>query len=696
MSYPIHATDNSGFKHSLMKKKFYLKNLLLMSFAATLLACGHTEQSSGIRLENFDNAVNPADDFYQYACGGWMKNNPLGDEYSRFGSFDKIGEDNKKQIRSLIEEISNENNEKGSVADKIATLYSVAMDSARLNAEGVAPVKVDLDAIRAISDRSEIFPMMAKYMFRNIRGYFDIGIAPDDKDSKNNIVVFVQNGLSLNEKEYYLDDDDATKAVFEAFRKHVVKMFMLVGDDEATATRKMESVVAIETRIAKSSKSNAELRDPDANYNKITYSELKSTYGNIDFDALCNVYGFVDLQQLDLCQPCQMKEVNAIVAEESLEAQKAYLEWQVIDAAASFLSDDMRDEDFNLYGKVMQGKLQNNPRWKDAVNLCNSRLGEAVGQMYVAKYFPESHKERMAKLVKNLQTALGERIMEQNWMSDSTKAVALDKLNAFYVKIGYPDKWRDYSHVSIEKEKSLWENVKSIYEAQSRYNVEKNYNKPVDRDEWYMTPQTVNAYYSPTTNEICFPAGILQYPFFDMEADDAFNYGAIGVVIGHEMTHGFDDQGRQYDKDGNLHEWWAKEDADKFVSRVTPLVDFFNNIEVLDGVKGNGSLTLGENLADHGGLQVAFQAFKNATKDNPLKDKDGFTPEQRFFIAYATVWAGNIRDEEIRKRTMSDPHSLGRWRVNGTLPHINSWYDAFGVKEGDKMFLPMEERVDIW
>jgi len=402
------------------------------------------------------------------------------------------------------------------------------------------------------------------------------------------------------------------------------------------------------------------------------------------------------VQQLIVGQPEFFAEADKVLATETVEALKSYMEWTYINAAASYISDDFRLEHFNFNGKVLSGRLEDQPRWKRAVYLCSEAMGEAVGQLYVEKYFPASYKERMTKLVENLQVALRERILAQDWMSDSTKAVAIDKLSTFRVKIGYPDTWRDYSNMNVSTANSLWENVLAVNIEDIEYTVKTKYNKPVNPDEWLMTPQTVNAYYMPTTNEICFPAGILQYPFFDMNADDAFNYGAIGVVIGHEMTHGFDDEGRQFDKDGNLHEWWAKGDADKFMQRVKPLADFFSNINVLDDLKGNGELTLGENLADHGGLQVSYQAFKNATKDNPLKDKDGFTPEQRFFIAYATVWANNIRDEEIRKRTKSDPHSIGLWRVNGTLPHIDSWYEAFNVKEGDKMFIPADERVRIW
>ena len=391
-----------------------------------------------------------------------------------------------------------------------------------------------------------------------------------------------------------------------------------------------------------------------------------------------------------------MHETEAVIASENLEALKNYLRWNILSGAASVLSDDFQEANFNFFGKVLTGRQEQQPRWKRAINMVNGTLGMALGQMYVKKYFPAAAKERMVQLVKNLQVALGERIDAQAWMSDETKQKAHGKLDSFLIKVGYPDEWKDYSSLEIDPSKSLYENLKAVSVWNWKDELARKQNKPVDPSEWHMTPQTVNAYYNPTTNEICFPAGILQYPFFDMEADDAFNYGAIGVVIGHEMTHGFDDEGSQFDKDGNLSNWWTEEDRQKFEERTNKLADFFSKIEVLPGLLANGKLTNGENLADHGGLEVSFQAFKNATAENPLETVDGLTPEQRFFIAYASVWGQNIREEEIRRRTKSDPHSLGRWRVNGTLPHINAWYEAFGVKEGDALYLPVEERVSVW
>ena len=669
-----------------------------MPIASIIASCSQPQQESGIRLENLDTTVRPADDFYQFACGGWMKNNPLPDEFSRYGSFEMVNEVCRKQIKDLITKLTTEPQPEGSVGNSIATLYNLVMDSTKLNADGIKPIESELNQIRAISSKRDLIETMARLYWKALleASYIGLALDIDPKDSRNYIFYLQQGNLSLGEKEYYIDNDENTLNVRNEFRKHVVKMFEFVGYDAATANRMMEDVLRIETRIAKASKSSTELRDTEANYHKIGYADLCKSYPNIDFDLIFKALEINDLKYIDLCQPEYMAMLNSMIVEEELDAQKAYLEWTYIDAASRYLSDEIRTETFNFYDKVMSGCVEEEPRWKRAVDLCSGYLGEAVGQLYVENYFPATYKARMEKMVDNLKVALRERILAQDWMSDSTKSVAIEKLGTYYVKIGYPNKWRDYSHLNVSADKSLWENIMDINIYDYKYYLEKHYNKPVDRDEWGMTPQTINAYYNPCTNEITFPAGILQYPMFYMDADDAFNYGAIGVVIGHEMTHGFDDDGRKFDKDGNLHEWWAKGDAEKFEAHVKPLADYFNNIEVLDGLKANGELTLGENLADHGGLQVAYQAFMNAMKENPLPDKDGFTPQQRFFLAYAAVWANNIRDEEIRVRTKSDEHSLGRWRVNGTLPHINAWYEAFDVKEGDKMFVPANERVDIW
>ena len=663
---------------------------------ATVACTNNKTMESGIKLENLDTTAVAGDDFFRYACGGWMDSHPLTDEYSRFGSFDKLAEDNREQLRTLITGIAEAENAPGTVAQKIGDLYNMAMDSTARNERGVEPIRPVLERIAALKSNSEVMPLVAELSRQGMGSFFGLYIDADIMDSRQNLVQLYQGGISLGEKEYYLDTDEATVAIREAYKKHIVKMFCLAGFDEAVATKKMEAVMKIETAIADKSYSATEQRNPAANYHKMTMEELKADFKGIDWDTYFSVLGINGLKELSVSQPEPIHEVERIVAEEPVENLIAYMQWHLLDGAAGELSDDFAEENFDFYGRTLSGRKEQQPRWKRAVNAVNSVLGEAVGQMYVERYFPAEAKERMLTLVKNLQMALGERIDAQDWMSDSTKARAHEKLSSFIVKVGYPDKWRDYSGLDIDPTLSYPENLRRASEFFWNDMVARKYGKPVDNTEWYMTPQTVNAYYNPTTNEICFPAGILQYPFFDMAADDAFNYGAIGVVIGHEMTHGFDDQGRQFDKDGNFSDWWAPGDGDKFKEKTQVLVDHFNAIEVLPGLQANGELTLGENIADHGGIMVAYQAFKNATEEAPLPVKDGFTPEQRFFLAYSAVWAGNIRDEQIRVYTKSDPHSLGRWRVNGTLPHIDAWYEAFGITPEHKLYIPAEKRAQVW
>lgn len=674
-----------------------LKQSLSIMALAILASCTGQQGAltTGIDLNNLDTTAAPGTDFYQFACGGWMKANPLTAEYSRFGSFDQLAENNNTQLRELIEGVAAKKNAPGSIADKIAQMYNSVMDSVSLNKQGIEPIRKDLQRIDQVADKDELFRLASSFNVSGIGGFFGCFIDADIKDSKNNLVQIMQSGLVMGQKEYYLDNDSATTTIREAYKKYMSDLFQrckVAEGDEAKA--RVDGVLALETRLAKISRSRTELRDDEKNYNKMTFDQLLTDFPGIDWKYYFNVQGAKDIREVSVGQPEVIHEVEKIWAETPLDVLKDYTRWRLIDTAAGCLDDEMRAASFNFYGKVMSGREEDRPRWKRAVAATEGALGEAVGQLYVEKYFPAEAKERMVQLVKNLQVALGERIDAQEWMSDSTKAVAHDKLNAFIVKVGYPDKWKDYSTLDIGR--NYWENVKNAAIWQTHDEIERKLNKPVDNTVWYMTPQTVNAYYNPTTNEICFPAGILQPPFFDMQADDAFNYGAIGVVIGHEMTHGFDDQGSKFDKDGNLRQWWTEEDRKNFEERTHVMRDFFNNIEVLPGLCGNGQLTLGENMADHGGLMVSYQAFKNATKDAPLADKDGFTPEQRFFLAYAGVWAANIRDEEIRKRTKSDPHSLGRWRVNGALPHIDAWYEAFGITEQDPMFVPKEERATIW
>ena len=670
----------------------------LMTIAACCLmaaSCNQQpEQTSGLHLENMDTTAQPGTDFYQFATGGWQKLNPLPAEYSRFGSFDQLAETNQKRINELVEALASQENPAGSVAQKVGDLYKMAMDSAKRNADGYEPVKADLAEVAAIKDVHDVYALLPKMAQNGSGAYFGIYVGADEKNSMENAVQMSQGGLTMGLRDYYLEDDEAIVKIREAFKEHVVKMFKLYGYSDTDAQKGRDVVMEVETRLAKAFRSNVELRDPEANYNKMSMEQLKNDYPSFEWDTYLNGMGLKDVKEIIVGQPNSLKESADVIATLPIDKQRIYLQWKLIDDAASSLSDEIEAQNFDFYSRTMRGVQEQQPRWKRAVNVVGGVLGEAVGQMYVEKYFPAEAKARMTELVGNLQKALGERIQNLDWMSDATKARALEKLSTFTVKIGYPDKWKDYSTLDIKND-SYYENMKRA--TQWAYaDMVSRYGKPVDRTEWFMTPQTVNAYYNPTTNEICFPAGILQYPFFDMNADDAFNYGAIGVVIGHEMTHGFDDQGRQYDKDGNLKDWWEEADAEKFKERAQVIIDFYNNIEVAPGVFGNGSLTQGENIADHGGLKIAYQAFKNATKDNPLPVKDGYTPEQRFYIAYATVWGQNITEAEIRNRTKSDPHALGKWRVNGTMPQLDTWYEAFNVTENDPMYIAPEKRVNVW
>jgi len=676
-----------------------MKKILFPIIALTLMTPAFSSEkdaplNAGIKVANLDPSVSPKDDFYQYACGGWMKNNPLTGEYSRFGSFDKLAENNRKQLRGLIEEIAAKPASKGTVEQKIGDVYNLAMDSAKLNADGFKPIQADLKKIAGIRNVQDIVKMVPELILQGLDTYFMIYVDADPMNSSLELVQTHQSGLSLGQRDYYIENDAHTKEIRDKYKVHIVKMFELVGFTTADAQKNMEAVLNIETRLAKAAYDKVKLRDPHANYNKMTVADFQKLVPEIKWNEYFTALGLKNINDVNVSQKESMVEVGRIIATEPIAAQIAYLQWKLIDESAAYLSDPIYAQNFDFYGMTLSGKKEQSPRWKRAVGTVDGVLGEAVGQMYVKKYFPAEAKERMLKLVHNLQESLSERINALPWMGDSTKVKANEKLKAFYVKIGYPDTWRDYTDLQITKD-SYYANIQRASKFEHAYRFAKA-GKKVDKTEWHMTPQTVNAYYNPSTNEICFPAGILQYPFFDMTADDAFNYGAIGVVIGHEMTHGFDDQGRQFDKVGNLKDWWTAQDGKKFEARAKVMADYFDSIVVAPGVHGNGKYTLGENIADHGGLQVSFQAFKKATANAPLGNLEGFTPEQRFFLAYANVWAGNVRPEEIQKRTKSDPHSLGKWRVDGALPQIQAWYDAFGIKAGDPMFVPVEKRVSIW
>ncbi len=669
----------------------------LMMMAAAPMT-GAAQNQTGIRTENLDRNVRPQDDFFQFATGGWQKLNPLPAAYSRFGSFDQLGEDNNKRINDILNDLLKKKYAEGTTERKLADFYKLAMDSDRRNREGIAPVRPLLDEIERTRTKADLERVQCAHAPFGLGVAFHFGFSADEKNVTQNILSMSQGGLTLGQKDYYLNNDEATHHIREAYRQHIARMFALFGFTTAEAEAKRDAVFRFETALALVSKSRTELRDPQANYNKMSLADFKSRYPNLPFEQLALAEGIHSehMQEMIVGQPAFMDGLDKLYAAMTADDLKAYMQWDVIMSAANLLSDEVRQANFDFFGRTLAGRKEEYPLWKRATSSVQSAMGEALGKMYCERHFPASSKKIMEQLVSNLQKALAQRIDAQTWMSDSTKANAHKKLSTFYVKIGYPNKWRDYSTLVIDPSKSYYHNVMATRKFLNDQQIAEKAGKPVDKDEWFMTPQTVNAYYNPTTNEICFPAGILQYPFFDPKADEAFNYGAIGVVIGHEMTHGFDDQGRQFDDRGYMHDWWTESDAAGFNERADRYADFFSAIKVLPDLNANGRLTLGENLADHGGLQVAWHAYKNATAKKPLKEKDGFTADQRFFLSYAGVWAQNINEQEIRNRTKSDPHSLSQWRVNGALPHIDMWYDAFGVKPGDKLYIPKEQRLQLW
>lgn len=674
-----------------------MKTKLIFAALAFVATTGFAQTlTSGIDPANLDTSVKPGNDFYHYAAGGWLKAHPLDAEHSDNGAFTDLYEQNQKRIQDIIMQYASTPQPKGSLGQKIGTLYNLMMDSVRLNREGWTPIKPNLDRIKAIKDRKE-YQIVCAQLDRNGEGtmMFGLGTGSDMRNADWNLVSLGQGGLGLGTRDYYLSDDAQNKRVLQAYRDYLKKLFMLTGNDEATAQKKMEAVLAIETRIAKASYDNVKLRDIDANYHKMSYLQLVADYPGIDWGNVLLASGFPAIDSVDVSQPEPIHEVEKILNDTPLEDLKTYAESRIISGASGCLSDDFRKASFEL-SSVMSGVKQDRPRWKRAVSLVSRNMGEAIGKLYVGKYFPESSKQRMLQLVHNLQKALAQRIDASTWMSQATKEQAKDKLSNFIIKIGYPDKWKDYSGLQVDDKLSLYENLSHVSRWATDDFIARHVNKRVDKMEWGMTPQTINAYYNPTTNEICFPAAILQPPFFDPNADDAANYGGIGGVIGHEMSHGFDDQGSQFDKTGNQHDWWTAQDKKNFNARTKVLADYFSNFEVLPGVKINGQQTLGENIGDNGGLNIAYTAFENSLKENPLGVKDGFTPQQRFFLSWARVWASNMTPEYIQLIVTSDVHSPNMARVNAALPQIDAWYDAFKVKKGDKMFLPKNKRAHIW
>ena len=674
--------------------------LLLLAAAGTcasgLYSCSKSDAKNdaprGFDLANLDTTVVPGADFYDFACGGWMKANPLKAEYSRFGTFDQLAELNRQQVRDLVLELSAQDNAPGTNAQKVADLYAMGMDSVRLNKEGAETVKGDLARI-ATASRDSLMTLMAS--LPGVDAFFGTGVEADLKDSNKTSMYWGQGGLGLGDSDYYTDKTERAEAIRQAYVTYLKTIAELAGFSAEEAARIAKNTMELETTLAGKQKTRVELRDVAAGYNPTAVADLSKKYTNIDLPSYFKAQGLAaDVDTVIVGQPEYYAAVNDIIGTIGDEQLRDYLTAGYLGSAAPYLSDDFVNARFELT-KVLSGVEQQQPRWKRALGVPNGMLGEALGELYVAKYFPASSKAKMITLVENLRTALGQHIDSLTWMSDTTKVRAHEKLDAFTVKIGYPDKWRDYSGLAIDPEMSYWKNIQNAIVFNNQYNLA-DYGKPVDRSRWYMSPQTVNAYYNPTTNEICFPAGILQAPYFNPDASDAENYGAIGVVIGHEMTHGFDDQGRQFDKNGNFSDWWTQADADAFEALADKLVAQFDEIEVLPGTHANGRLTLGENIADQGGLRVAYTAYHNALGDKEDEVVDGYDGNQRFYLSYANVWAGNIREAEILQRTQTDPHSLGRWRVNASLRNLEPFFKAFDIKEGDAMFRPVEERVVIW
>lgn len=684
-----------------MKKLYFFPVMTIMAGAA-LIGCKqktNTQQEEnimdrGLRIENLDTTAVAGNDFYRYATGGWSDANPIPDEYSRYGSFDQLREQNEQQIKGLIEELGKSEHEAGSNAQKIGDLYKLGMDSVKLNIDKAAPIMDQLAEINAAASTEDIIRLTGKLRRYASSPFFGLYVNADDMNSSKNIVHLYQSGLGLGDRDYYINQDDRSKALREGYINLINTQFKNAGYTEEDAKKSADAVMKIETELAKAHFEKEKTRIPELNYHKIGVRSLNDSVAKFNWDLFFTSVGAKNFESLNVSQIEPIAKAVELINTLPVNDSKAYISWCLINAAAKYLSDDFVNANFDFYGKQMSGSKVILPRWKRTVNTINDALGEEVGQMYVDKYFPPAAKERMLELVKNLRAALSERINSLEWMSKKTKEKAQEKLNTFTVKIGYPDKWRNTSDLKIEND-TYWANIVRSSEFEFNFMLNK-LGKPVDKGEWYMSPQTVNAYYNPTTNEICFPAGILQVPFFYMNADDALNYGGIGVVIGHEMTHGFDDQGRKYDKNGNMTDWWTPEDAQNFEERAKVLSDYFDNIIVIDDLHANGKFTLGENIADHGGLQVSYAAFQKTQQAKTGEKIDGFTPNQRFFLSYANLWAGNIRNEEIVRLTKIDPHSLGKWRVNGALPHIAAWYEAFNIDENNSMYLAPDKRASIW
>jgi putative endopeptidase len=679
-----------------MKKLSLLALPALVILAFTFIKTTNPGNTNKVFIDsaNFDFSVRPGDNFYLYANGNWLKNNPIPASESRWGSFSEIQEFNYKALHELLDGLASAKPAAGSKEQKVRDLYLSGMDTVDIEAKGYSALKPDLDRIAKLKNSTDVINEICYQHSLGDNPVFAFYAAQDDKNSAAIVPQVYQGGLGLPDRDYYFKDDERSLKIREGYLSHVKKMFMLVGDNDADAQKNANDVMNLEMMLAQASYTRVKLRDPESNYHKMSLADLEKQTPLMHWKDMMQKMMVTGWDTIIVGQPEFFVEVNNQLTAASIDTWKAYFRWHAIHGSAPFMSSAFVNESFDFYGKTLSGQKENKPRWKRVLNTVDGGLGELLGEMYVNKHFKPEAKTRMLALVKNLQYTYAERIKRLDWMSKETKDKALSKLNAFMLKIGYPDKWIDYSTVKINRN-SYYSNLQQIGKFEYKRMINK-LGKPVDKTEWGMTPPTVNAYYNPGFNEIVFPAGILHFPFFEFSADDAINYGGIGAVIGHEMTHGFDDQGSQYDATGNLKNWWSDADAEKFKEKTHMVVDQYNNYTVLNDVHVNGELTLGENLADLGGINIAYEAFKKTPQGMSNEKINGFTPDQRFFLSWAQVWRNNITDQALMLRINTDPHSPGIYRCNGPISNMPEFYAAFGIKEGDPMWKPESQRAKVW
>ncbi|MDR3336304.1 MAG: M13 family metallopeptidase [Treponema sp.] len=672
-------------------------SVLVLFCACAATARGGKGSSSGLESNVFDRSVSPGADFYGYVNNNWLETNPLPADKTRITTFSVLQDENNRRLKAILEGIDRKTASPGSDEAKLALLYDMYLDSEKRNRDGMLPVTEPLKNITELREKAQLAGAAADLRKQGVEVFFSSGIDVDQRDSTRYIFTFWQSGISMYEG-FYLGSDERSAYLRDELEKHMGNIFTLAGFSAAEAQRKAHAVFTIEKQLAAVFYDNVKLRDPQASYNKMRVAELSALCPAIDWQAFLDIFGVSGPEEVMVGQPEFLAELNRIITAEPLENLKAYMQWRLLSTAAPFLSDDFYREDFRFYGTILQGQQESEDPWQRALGVIRSFMGEALSRLFVEKYFSPEAKERVTVMVENIRDAFSERIARLEWMGGGTKERAQEKLRNTKLKIGYPEKWEDYTALELQDD-SLFANIRRGVSFSIARRIE-DMKKPVDRSEWSALPVTVNAYYEWSNNDIIFPAAILQPPFFDMAADDAYNYGAIGVVIGHELSHGFDDEGRQFDKDGNLRDWWEAEDAERFNTRAQVLVDFFNAVELAPDLYANGALTLGENIGDNGGLHTAFAAFQKTRQKPPLAAKNGLSkglsPEQRFFIAYTILWQDKMNDEALVNFTLTNEHAIGRWRVNAALPHIDEWYTAFGIQSGDPLYVAPEKRASIW